>query len=131
MLEYWIDRTATAIAFAITTATSVIDFSAAIIDGVLPPHIRERLVAGINAHLADFDRRGPSPIVVLEGTIGRDACAIGGACLPILASFARDREVLFKEQARLRCEYAPNNDPSVGFLKVVDSASQERLWMGS
>jgi hypothetical protein len=49
--------------------------------------------------LLDFDRQGLSPVVAVEGTVGSGARAIGGACLPLLASFARDREVLFKEAA--------------------------------
>jgi hypothetical protein len=42
---------------------------------------------------------GLSPLTIIEGTVGSRARAIGGACLPLLANFARDREVLFKESA--------------------------------
>jgi len=34
---------------------------------------------------------------VLEGGIGADARAIGGAALPLIKNFARDREVLLKD----------------------------------
>jgi hypothetical protein len=37
------------------------------------------------------------PVEIVEGSIGSGARGIGGACLPLLANFARDREVLFKE----------------------------------
>ena len=37
------------------------------------------------------------PVEIVEGSVGSGARAIGGACLPLLANFARDREVLFKE----------------------------------
>ena len=53
--------------------------------------------ARVNARLDDFDRQGLSPFTVEEGSIGSRARAIGGACLPLLASFSRDRDVLFKE----------------------------------
>ena len=49
------------------------------------------------ADLDAFDRQGLSPFTVTEGTIGAGARAIGGACLPLLANFARDRDALFKE----------------------------------
>ena len=51
----------------------------------------------MRAALAGFDLQGLSPTAIVEGTVGNDARAIGGACLPLLANFARDRDVLFKE----------------------------------
>jgi hypothetical protein len=53
----------------------------------------ERTAEAMNA----FDRQGLSPVRMIEGTIGSGARAIGGACLPLLANFTRDRELLFKE----------------------------------
>ena len=44
-------------------------------------------------------RNSGTILAIDEGTIGSGARAIGGACLPLLANFARDREVLFKESA--------------------------------
>ena len=44
-----------------------------------------------------FDRRGLSDVTIAEGAIGADARAIGGAALPLIKTFARDREVLFKD----------------------------------
>ena len=43
------------------------------------------------------DRQGLTDAVVVEGSIGRDARAIGGAALPLLAAFAPDHDVLFKD----------------------------------
>jgi hypothetical protein len=37
---------------------------------------------------------------VREGGVGSGARAVGGACLPLLANFSRDREVLFKESLK-------------------------------
>ena len=98
-LDEWIAEAAAAIGHAITTATSVFDFEAAVIDGAFPPEIRERLVAGTTAAIERHDRQGLSPVVVLPGTIGSAAREIGGASLPLFANFAMDREVLFKENA--------------------------------
>jgi predicted NBD/HSP70 family sugar kinase/biotin operon repressor len=97
VLDGWIDEAAEGIAFAIAAAISVVDFPAAIIDGAFPAGVRRRLVERVNTCLGGFDRQGLSPVAAIEGVIGSGARAIGGACLPLLASFARDREVLFKE----------------------------------
>ena len=97
VLDAWIDEAAAGIAFAIVAAVSVIDFPVVIIDGAFPVDVRRRMVERVNARLGEFDRQGLSPVSAIEGVIGSGARAIGGACLPLLANFARDREVLFKE----------------------------------
>ena len=96
-LDRWIGDTAASLAAATVAAVSVIDFEAVIIDGAFPPEVRKRIVEASVAAVGTFDRQGLSPVAVLEGTIGSGARAIGGACLPLLASFTRDRELLFKE----------------------------------
>jgi predicted NBD/HSP70 family sugar kinase len=98
-LEAWIGEVAGQLAQAIVSATSVIDFEAAVIDGAFPAEVRARIVARTAATIEGFDRQGLSPVAIREGTIGSDARAIGGGALPLLADFARDREVLFKEAA--------------------------------
>ena len=44
-----------------------------------------------------LDRRGLSDVRILAGAVGADARAIGGAALPLIKTFARDREVLLKD----------------------------------
>jgi predicted NBD/HSP70 family sugar kinase len=100
-LDAWIEQTATSLAQAVVAAISVIDFEAAVIDGAFPAGVRQRILERTAEKVAAFDRRGLSPVALGAGTIGSDARAIGGAALPLLASFARDREVLFKEPAPL------------------------------
>ncbi|MCP4383174.1 MAG: ROK family protein, partial [Hyphomicrobiales bacterium] len=96
-LDLWIEEAATNLAFAIVTATAVIDFEAIVVDGGLPPDVRSRIVERIRNGVTGFDRRGLPPIEIVEGSIGSAAREIGGACLPLLANYSRDREVLFKE----------------------------------
>ncbi|MBO0750495.1 MAG: ROK family transcriptional regulator [Bradyrhizobiaceae bacterium] len=95
-LEFWIAEAAGALAQAIAALLAVIDFEAIIIDGAFPVDVRRRLVERTNEHWARMDRQGLTDAVVVEGSIGRDARAIGGAALPLLAAFARDHDVLFK-----------------------------------
>ena len=96
-LEAWIAEAAGALAQAIAAALAVIDFEAVIIDGAFPLDVRQRLVERVRERLAGIDRQGLTEAAVVEGSVGRDARAIGGAALPLLAAFARDHDVLFKE----------------------------------
>ncbi|WP_282604198.1 ROK family transcriptional regulator [Pelagibius sp. Alg239-R121] len=96
-LGRWLAIAADAIAQAIAAATSVIDFQSIHIDAAVPPGIRERIVAEVNAAFEKQDRQGLVPVSVVAGGVGTDARAIGAAMLPILANFTRDREVLFKD----------------------------------
>jgi predicted NBD/HSP70 family sugar kinase len=97
LLDEWIDEAAAGLAYATVTAISIIDVQAVIIDGVMPKTVRERLTSSVAEKVEAFDRRGLSDVVVTQGAIGADARAIGGAALPLIKTFARDREVLFKD----------------------------------
>ncbi|WP_181704397.1 ROK family transcriptional regulator [Chthonobacter albigriseus] len=98
-VDEWIQIAAEGIAHAVTSATSVYDFPAVVIDGAFPVAVRERLVAAVTTALDRHDRQGLSPVTVLPGSIGAGAREIGGASLPFFANFAMDREVLLKESA--------------------------------
>jgi predicted NBD/HSP70 family sugar kinase len=98
-LDQWIDQTALALAYACVAAISVIDFEAIVIDGAMPTAVRARLVARVKEIYETLDRRGLIDPAIRVGSIGADARAIGGAALPLIANFARDREVLFKDAA--------------------------------
>lgn len=96
-LERWIDEAADGLAQAIAAILSVIDFEAIVIDGAFPPSVRTRLVARTRESLRRIDLQGLTEAAVVEGSVGRDARAIGGAALPLLSTFARDLDVLFKD----------------------------------
>ncbi len=99
-LDGWIEETSSAIAYAMVAAISVIDFEAIVIDGALPATVRERLAARTAQIFAGLDRRGLSEVDIVSGSIGADAGSIGGAALPLIKHFARDRDVLFKDAMR-------------------------------
>ncbi|PWE56329.1 sugar kinase [Metarhizobium album] len=96
-LESWIEEAATALAQAIVSAASIIDFSAAVIDGGFPAWVRSRLVAATVRAVGRLDLQGVIMPELLEGAVGAQARAIGGACLPIFARYLLDQNVLFKE----------------------------------
>jgi predicted NBD/HSP70 family sugar kinase len=96
-LEGWIEDVASALARASVAAISVIDFEAILIDGAMPAAVRDRLTARTAQIFSGLDRRGLSDVVIVPATIGADARAIGGAALPLIKNFARDRELVFKD----------------------------------
>jgi predicted NBD/HSP70 family sugar kinase len=96
-LDRWIAQAAQALALTSVAAVAVIDFEAIVIDGAFPSAVRNRLVEATRTHVATFDQQGIAPFAIVEGSIGSGAREIGGATLPLLANFAHDREVLFKE----------------------------------
>ena len=96
VLDQWIETTAKYLAAAITSACSVIDFEAAIVDGGLPADVRSRLVSAAIEELGKLDLQGIKEPQVFEGVIGSGARALGGASLPLLARYLLDQNVLFK-----------------------------------
>jgi predicted NBD/HSP70 family sugar kinase len=96
-LESWIEQAARALAYASAAAISIVDFEAIVIDGAMPATVRDRLTARTAQIFAELDRRGLSEVEFATGAVGHDARAIGGAALPFIKNFARDREVLFKD----------------------------------
>ncbi len=101
-LDEWIEEAAGGMALAALAATSIIDFQAVIVDGAFPAIIRERIASRMAELLEAMDHRGLSPIIVEEGSIGGGARAMGAAALLMLANFAPDREVLFKDHVVAR-----------------------------
>ena len=93
----WLATASDGIAVLAAAACSIIEFEAIVIDGAFPVEIRKRVVEATKSALTRIDWQGLSPVEIKEGTIGAQARAVGGAALPILANFARDREVLFKD----------------------------------
>lgn len=93
--DRWIEQATDGLAWAIGSAISVIDFHNVVIDGGFPPHIRARVVSKTREKLAAMDVQGVAPVEIVEGKIGSDARVLGAASLPLLAEYARHRDVLF------------------------------------
>ncbi|WP_018234963.1 ROK family transcriptional regulator [Ensifer sp. BR816] len=96
-LEVWIQDSAAALAQAIVSAVSIVDFSAAVIDGGFPPWVRARLLAATRKALQELDLQGVTVPDLVEGAVGSHARAIGGASLPLFSRYLLDTNVLFKE----------------------------------
>ncbi len=96
-LEVWIQDSAAALAQAVVSAVSIVDFSAAVIDGGFPPWVRARLLAATRKALQTLDLQGVTVPDLVEGVVGSHARAIGGASLPLFSRYLLDTNVLFKE----------------------------------
>lgn len=95
LLQDWIEDTGFVLAQAIAASVSLIDFERVVIDGSLPVDIRERLIGATRRHYAARGQKGVAPFTIAPGSLGSHARAIGAAALPLVASFGRDREILF------------------------------------
>ncbi len=98
-LETWIQLTADALAQAVVSSASIIDFNAAVIDGGFPDWVRERVVAATREAVGKLDLEGVVMPEIIEGTVGAQARAIGAASLPLFSRYLIDTNVLFKETA--------------------------------
>lgn len=92
----WLDDAACAIALAINSATCLLDLDGVIIDGSIDRRLLDRLMTEVETALDYYSWEGIVRPVVLAGTIGSDARAIGGALLPLYANFAPDRDLFLK-----------------------------------
>ncbi|MBZ7920274.1 ROK family transcriptional regulator [Ensifer adhaerens] len=96
-LDIWIDDCGAALAQAVVSAVSIVDFSAVVIDGGFPPWVRARLLAATRKALYELDLQGVTIPELVEGIVGSHARAIGGASLPLFSRYLLDTNVLFKE----------------------------------
>ena len=94
-LIQWVDALSEDLAYAIVATISVIDFPAIILDGDIPASVRGMIIKAIEQKLKRIDQQGLSPVILCEGSLGKDARVLGGASLPLLANFTRNRDVAF------------------------------------
>lgn len=93
----WVDTAALALAHCIVAGTAFLDVEAVVIDGVVAPDLLRELWARTGEALKAYNTEGLQAMPRLElGTIGSDARALGGALLPLHATFAPDRDLFLK-----------------------------------
>jgi predicted NBD/HSP70 family sugar kinase len=94
--EQWLDTACPAIAGAIINATALLDLEAVVIDGELDRQLVREIIRRTERVLDGFEWEGMVRPQLLEGTIGADARAMGGAILPLYAHFAPVHELFLK-----------------------------------
>ena len=85
-----------AVAFAANSTACLLDLDGVIIDGSVSRELLAAVIVAVNQSLDRCDWEGVARPAVLEGTIGADARAMGGALLPLYANFAPDRDLFLK-----------------------------------
>ncbi len=99
-LDAWLTSSAQAIAMAIASSICLIDVGHVLIDGWMPERMRAELVKRTERALLDISVPGVQKPVVIEGTIGPDARALGAASLPLSNRFLVHRNSYQKGPAK-------------------------------
>ena len=100
VFDAWLRRAVEALARAVVSAMSVVDFEEVVIDGLLRPDWRRRVVDGVTSAYGRFDCTGLSPIEIATGSIGPKARVLGAALLPLIGRFSPDTDLLVKTTGR-------------------------------
>ncbi|MEI5998017.1 ROK family transcriptional regulator [Paraburkholderia bengalensis] len=99
LTEQWLDTACPAIAGALTNAAALLDLEAVVIDGEVDRQLVREIIRRTERVLDKFEWEGIVRPQLLEGTIGSDARAMGGAILPLYAHFAPVHELFLKPAA--------------------------------
>mgnify|MGYP001026652082 CR=1 FL=1 len=83
----WIDGAAKWLALALINTRAITEFELAVIDGVLPQAVLDRLVASIGTHLDTMPMLTLDHPRVAKGRLGDSAAAMGAALMPIYRRF--------------------------------------------
>ena len=96
VFDAWMRRAVEGLSRAVVSAMSVVDFDEVVIDGLLRPDWRRRVVDGVAEAYGRFDCTGLSPIEIATGSIGPQARVLGAALLPLIGRFSPDTDLLVK-----------------------------------
>lgn len=86
-VDAWIKDAAWALAQAVNNAAAVIEFRTAVVDGVMPPAIVERLLVALRECLSQLPALTFDPPQVVRGRLGGAAPSTGAAYLPLYKRF--------------------------------------------
>lgn len=91
-VDTWVEEASHALALAIANCGAVVESPVAIIDGLFPHTIRDRLVARTSEIIKQLPNTIFEPPIILAGKVGHSAPAIGAADTPIyLRYFATEK----------------------------------------
>jgi predicted NBD/HSP70 family sugar kinase len=83
VLSAWMDSAAEGLAYAILSATTLLELEAVLIDGWVPPAIRSEITRRTREAFLRLDLAGIDPPDIREGTVGPHARALGAAAIPL------------------------------------------------
>jgi len=94
--QAWLGSASLALAHAIVSSTAVLDLADVVMDGSMSRSLLQALLEQTRAALAQCNWEGLWPPQLHGGRLGAQACALGGAMLPLHANFAPDHDVFLK-----------------------------------
>ena len=94
--QAWLGSASLALAHAIVSSTAVLDLADVVMDGSMSRSLLQALLDQTRAALARCNWEGLWPPQLHGGRVGAQACALGGAMLPLHANFAPDHDVFLK-----------------------------------
>ncbi len=97
LLEAWMDQAAEGLAYAVLSASTLMELEAVLIDGWIPADVRTGLVARTHAALHRLDLSGIDAPVIREGTVGAEARALGAAAIPLSQRYLIDQNAAGRE----------------------------------
>lgn len=97
ILSDWIDQAAEALAWAILSASTLLELEAVLIDGWIPADVRAAIATRTETALHRLDLAGIDAPAVREGTIGPDARALGAAAIPLSQRYLIDQNAASRE----------------------------------
>lgn len=102
IVKPWAKQVARYLAMACINVTAVTDVSRVIIDGSLPPTIRDMIVKNTAESVEKYTKTGLSTFKVQAGTLGYSARVIGAASIPTQERFSHNLETLLKAEPAKR-----------------------------
>lgn len=91
LLRDWVEMSAEGLAWAILSASALLELEAVLIDGWMPASVRALVTERTRAALARLDMSGVAVPQVREGTVGAQARSLGAAAIPLSQRYLIDQ----------------------------------------
>lgn len=97
LLDAWMDQAAEGLAYAVLSASTLMELEAVLIDGWIPTEVRAELVARTHSALHRLDLSGIDAPMIRAGTVGAEARALGAAAIPLSQRYLIDQNAAGRE----------------------------------
>jgi len=97
VLTGWIDSAAEGLAWAILSASALLELEAVLIDGWMPPAVRAEIAQRTQTALLRLDLSGVTAPQVRQGSVGAQARSLGAAAIPLSQRFLIDQNAALRD----------------------------------
>ena len=92
----WIKDATQAISGFVWQVINLLDIDNIVVGGHISQTVRKALARSLRRELSQVATTRMEPLTILDGKFGAQAFALGGASIPLLVRFGRDKDLLFK-----------------------------------